>query len=104
MVFNNQIHSLHRGVKGFVSVYRQGLRYRDMITEITLHRSKILNFWNKHGLAATLDAFEVKKRTLFLWKQKLKTGEGNLESLNNLSRLLVLLILLERTLFILMRQ
>lgn len=34
-----------------------------------------------------MDAFEFKKRTLFLWKQKLKTREGNLESLNNLSRL-----------------
>ena len=86
MAFNHPIHSLYRGVKGFVSVYRQGLRYRDMITKTALHRSKILSFWDKHGLAATLDAFGVKKRTLFLWKQKLKTGEGNLENLNNLSR------------------
>ena len=86
MAFNHPIHSLYRRVNGFVSVYRQGLRYRHMITKTALHRSEILSFWNKHGLAATLDAFEVKKRTLFLWKQKLKQNQGNLESLNNLSR------------------
>ena len=57
-----------------------------MITKIALHKAKILTFWDKHGLVATLDAFEVKRRTLFLWKRKLKEGEGNLESLNNLSK------------------
>ncbi len=86
MAFNHPIHCLYKGIRGFVSVYRQGLRYRDMITKIALHKAKILTFWDKHGLVATLDAFEVKRRTLFLWKRKLKEGEGNLESLNNLSK------------------
>lgn len=86
MAFYHPIHSQYRGVKGFVSVYRQGLRYRDMISKNALHKAKVLTFWEKYGLTATLDAFEVKRRTLFLWKMKLKKGGGNLESLNDLSR------------------
>jgi len=86
MVFYHPIHSQYRGVKGFVSVYRQGLRYRDMITKIALDRAKILDFWQKYGLTATMDAFEVKRRSLFLWKRRLRQGQGNLESLNDLSR------------------
>jgi transposase InsO family protein len=34
----------------------------------------ILSFWDKHGLAATLDAFKVKKRTLYYWKKKFQEG------------------------------
>ena len=57
-----------------------------MITEKALKKARILDFWQEHGLKATIDAFEIKRRTLFLWKRKLKEGEGNLESLNDLSR------------------
>jgi len=86
MSFYHPIHSQYRGVRGIVSVYHQGLRYRDMITRIALDRIKVLDFWQKHGLVATMDAFSVKRRSLFLWKKKLKQSQGNLESLNNLSR------------------
>jgi transposase-like protein len=57
-----------------------------MITETANRRARILTFWQKHGLEATLDAFQVKRSTLFLWKQKLRESKGNLESLNNKSR------------------
>ncbi len=45
----------------------------------------VLAFWDKHGIAATLDAHKVKRRTLFNWKKALKKGEGKLEALNRKS-------------------
>jgi len=35
---------------------------------------KILIFWDKHGLQATIDAFSVTRRTLYYWRSKLKAG------------------------------
>lgn len=57
-----------------------------MITKQAEERYRVLIFWGKHGLRATLDAFMVKKRTLFNWKRKLKEGGGKVESLNPGSR------------------
>lgn len=73
-------------VKGFVSLGDYALRLAYMITDKARFRLKILSFWEKHGLEAALDAFPVKRSTLFLWKQKLKGGRGRLESLNDASR------------------
>ena len=83
MEFLNSQFSIIRGIKGFKKVYEDALRYRYMITEKALKKARILAFWEKHGLEATLEAFEVKRRTLFLWKQKLEKGNGKLESLND---------------------
>ena len=57
-----------------------------MITDKALHRVRVLAFWEKHGIEATLEAFDVKKRTLYIWKQKLQAGRGRLEALNDESR------------------
>jgi len=81
-----KIHSKYRGVKGFITVYNEAVRYRYMITEQALKKARILAFWEKHGLPATMEAFGVKRRTLFLWKRKLKQGDGKFESLNPKSR------------------
>ena len=43
-----------------------------MIDETANKRYKILQFWKKHGLAATVDAFKVSRRTLYNWQRKLK--------------------------------
>lgn len=61
------------------------IRFRDMITKQALWRTKVLAFWSKHGLAATVDVFKVKRRTLFNWKRALKKGGGKLEALNKKS-------------------
>jgi len=53
-----------------------------MITEQAKQRCRILTFWNKYGTPATTEAFNTKRRTLFLWQKKLKEGKGKLESLN----------------------
>lgn len=57
-----------------------------MVTKKAERKLKILAFWEKHGLEATLDAFDVKKRTLYGWKAKLRAGDGKLEALNEKSK------------------
>lgn len=47
---------------------------------------KIINFFAKHGLSAAQDAFNVSRSSIFLWKKKLKSSDGKLFSLRNLSR------------------
>jgi len=57
-----------------------------MITNKAKQKARILTFWEKYGLAAALDAFPVKRSTLFLWKKNLLEGGGHLEALNDQSR------------------
>jgi hypothetical protein len=45
-----------------------------MITEKALKKMRILVFWEKYGLEATMEAFNVKRRTLFEWKSKFVKG------------------------------
>ena len=52
----------------------RGLRFRYMITETAKERARIITFWGKHGLAATLDAYTVSLRTLRSWRATLKQG------------------------------
>ena len=81
-----RISSNYRGVKGFVTVYNRAIQFRYMVTKEAKRRMKILIFWEHHGLDATLEAFEIKRRALFNWKRKLREGGGKIESLNNTSR------------------
>jgi len=85
MAFYHKIHCKYTGVKGFLHAYEDGLRYR-MLTEKAKYKAKVLVFWEKHGLQATMDAFPVKRPTLFLWKKKLKESGGKLISLNDKKR------------------
>jgi transposase InsO family protein len=57
-----------------------------MINQEAIKKAKILTFWHNHGLQATIDAYGVKRSTLFLWRKKLKESKGRLDSLNNQSR------------------
>lgn len=69
-----RIQCKYRGLRGFIKVYESALRYRYMITEKALYKARALAFWEKHGLKATLDAFNAKRRTLFLWKKQFNEG------------------------------
>ena len=80
-----RIFNVYRGVRGFVTLYHDALRYAYMITPKALKKARILAFWEKHGIAATLEAFEVKRSTLFLWKKQQKEGKGVIEALNERS-------------------
>lgn len=57
-----------------------------MITKKALERARILVFWERHGLPAAIEAFQVKRRTLFDWKNKWIRGGKKLEALNDKSR------------------
>lgn len=81
-----RIFNKFRNTKGFISGWQDVIRWRDMITQEAKKRYTILIFWEKHGLEATLDAFKVKRRTLFTWKKKFKEGGGKVEVLNQGSR------------------
>lgn len=81
-----QIHCKYTGLKGFVRTYNYGLKWLYMITDKAKYKARVLAFYQKHGLVAALDAFPVKRSTLFLWQKKLKEGQGKLESLNDQSR------------------
>ena len=86
MTFYHKIHCKFTGIKGFVNAYEDELRYR-MLTEKAKFKAKVLVFWEKHGLEATMDAFPVKRSSLFLWKQTFKNNGGKLISLNDKKRI-----------------
>lgn len=62
------------------------IRWVRMISKEAQERYRILVFWEKYGLQATLEAFAVKKRTLHNWKAVLKKSRGKVECLNPKSR------------------
>jgi transposase InsO family protein len=81
-----RITNINRGVKGSRTLQEYAIRFAYMISEEAKKRAKIISFWHEHGLKATMDAFTVKRRTLFLWQKRLREGNGKLEHLNCGSR------------------
>jgi transposase InsO family protein len=56
------------------------------MTEKAKRKFAILVFWEKHGLPATMDAFHLSRRTLYLWKRQLREGHGKPDALEERSR------------------
>ena len=81
-----QIHRVSYGVRGFARLVNSALRWAYMLTDKAKYKLKVLAFWQKHGLTTTLDAFNIKERTLYNWKAALKQGDGRAEALNEKSR------------------
>ena len=81
-----RIRSNLKGTQGFVVAYNRLVRYRYMATEAAKRRLKILAHWERYGLESTMDAYGVKRRTLFYWKQRFETGGKKVEALNPGSR------------------
>lgn len=42
-------------------------------SEIAQLRLDVINFYNKHRISATIDAYGVSKATIFRWKKNLKS-------------------------------
>ena len=76
-----QIDYMFYGLRGFGLFKRVCYRW-EMETPIAKQRLKILRFYEKYGLQATLDAFEISRRTLYRWKRAYKAGSGDILSLN----------------------
>ena len=67
---------------GFGRLYDYAYKHTHMITKEAKQRLKILQFWRKYGLKATIDAFGAKRSTLYGW-WKIYTDSGyKVESLN----------------------
>src|SRR5688500_8079392 len=47
-----------------------------MICQDAEERLRVLRFWERHGRAATQEAFAVSRRTLFAWRAQLRAGGG----------------------------
>lgn len=71
------------GVKGLYRIANLFYKYENM-TKLANEKYKVLCFWDKYGIDATIDAFAIKKRTLYNWKAKLK--QGGMLSLNDQSK------------------
>jgi len=87
----------HEGVSktvfmyGFVTGYARKAMNSTYITHhkdraIIEHRIKVLKFYDQYGPEATKEAFSVSRSTVYLWKQKLKDGHGQLEALAPMSK------------------
>jgi len=70
-----RIRRIGYGIEGLEPVSDRAL-YWDMICESAEQRLKVLQFWERHGLAATQEAFSVSRRTLFAWQAQLRRGGG----------------------------
>lgn len=75
-----------KGFRGFVSAHNRALRWTYMVTSKAKLKLDALLFWEKHGLSATMDAFHVSRRTLFLWKKQFQEGRKKPEALNERSK------------------
>jgi transposase-like protein len=71
-----QIHHVGYRIRGFYRVAALGHLW-GMTPKDAHRRLEILRFFDKHGLAATRDAFGVSRRTLYRWKATLKAQGGN---------------------------
>lgn len=63
-------------IRGFYRLADYALRW-GMIAKSAQRRLEILGFWQRHGLAATQEAFGVSRRTLFGWRAQLRQQGGN---------------------------
>jgi transposase InsO family protein len=81
-----QIQRYGYGIRGFGRLSNYGLRFMVMVSDKAQYRYEVLRFWERYGLAPTLEAFKVKRRTLYHWRGQLRIDGGDLEALNEKSR------------------
>ena len=81
-----QIHRYGYGIRGFGRFSDYGLRFLVMVSERAQYRYRAVGFWERYGLEATMEAFGIKRRTLYDWRDELRKGSGNREALNEKSR------------------
>ena len=57
-----------------------------MITDKAKKKAEIVSFFEKFGLDATISAFKYSKSSIYQWRKTLRDNNGNIESLNELSK------------------
>ena len=64
------------------------MKYEDeLIDESVKRKLKILSFFEKHGLAPTVDAYNISRSTIYRWKKLLKDNNGKIEVLKDRSKM-----------------
>ena len=86
MEFFNHQHSRYTGIKGFITIYNDAIRYQYMITDIARQRAKVLIHWETYGIASAKHAFAISSATLYAWRASWMSGGKKLEALNPKSR------------------
>jgi len=81
-----QIHRYGYGIRGFGRLSDYGLWFGVMVSDKAQLRYRALQFWENYGLEATLEAFKIKRRTLYHWRGHYRKSGGNPASLNDQSR------------------
>ncbi len=71
-------------IRGFYRVADHALR-RDMLNDTAQTRLTILTFLETHGLAATQDAFQVSRHTLYRWKAVFQKADRDPTALTSTS-------------------
>lgn len=71
-----QVQRIGYGLKGFYRLAALGQKW-EMTPKDAQERLRILQFWERHGLSATQEAFGVSRRTLYRWKAALKAAGDN---------------------------
>lgn len=85
--FCSKTYFLFKGIYGyrrFMNITYDLSKYLDH-PEVS-EKLKIISFFDHYGLSTTKDAFNVGRSTIFLWKKKLKEGNGSLDGLINKKR------------------
>jgi hypothetical protein len=72
--------SLHVVHKRWLGITLSKHKY-SQLEEVAQYRLKIISHFNLYGLASTLDAFCVSKRSLYRWKKMLVESHGDWKSL-----------------------
>ncbi|MGQ9638820.1 MAG: integrase core domain-containing protein [Thermodesulfobacteriota bacterium] len=86
MEFFNHIHCKYTGIRGFVTLYNDYLKYQYMIQEKAKKKAEIVSFFEKYGLEPTISAFKYSKSSIYNWRKTLKENQGRIESLNEKSK------------------
>ena len=86
MEFFNHIHCKYTGIRGFVSLYNDYLKYQYMIQDKAKKKAEIVYFFRKYGLEPTISAFKYSKSSIYLWDKTLRENNGRIESLNERSK------------------
>ena len=81
-----QIHSNYKNLKWFRTLERISYERNNLVDNKAEKRLKILLFFDKYWLEATLEAFYISERTIYNWKKKFKTWEKTIYSLSDKSR------------------
>ena len=72
---------LFNGLRGYTRVKRFSYLF-EMENKEAQKRLKIIKFFDKYGLEATIEAFDISRRTLYRWKSTLTKNKNNVSSLN----------------------